>query len=114
MRDLPPFRADHVGSLLRPPELLRARAERAAGRIDDASLRAALQEVGLRAATDGEFRCTSWHMDFDEAAKHVPPDQLCRSPQRGFSATAEGSALTVDEQVAKLRLVVEIAADGWA
>ncbi len=74
-RDRPPFRADHVGSLLRPPELLRAREEHSAGRLDDAGLRnvedAAIREVvklqgeiGLRAATDGEFRRASWHMDF--------------------------------------------------
>jgi 5-methyltetrahydropteroyltriglutamate--homocysteine methyltransferase len=74
-RQAPPFRADHVGSLLRPPELLRARADREAGRIDDAALRAieddairaavSLQrEAGLRTATDGEFRRASWHMDF--------------------------------------------------
>jgi 5-methyltetrahydropteroyltriglutamate--homocysteine methyltransferase len=75
VRVTPPFRADHVGSLLRPPELLQARADHAAGRIDADALRAvedtairevvALQEeVGLRSATDGEFRRTSWHMDF--------------------------------------------------
>jgi 5-methyltetrahydropteroyltriglutamate--homocysteine methyltransferase len=74
-RETPPFRADHVGSLLRPPELLRAREEHAAGRIDDGELRAAedeaireavamQREVGLRTATDGEFRRASWHMDF--------------------------------------------------
>ncbi|QJY45682.1 5-methyltetrahydropteroyltriglutamate--homocysteine S-methyltransferase [Pseudonocardia broussonetiae] len=71
----PPFRADHVGSLLRPPALLAAREQHAAGSLDDAGLRAAedaaitdvvrmQEEVGLRAATDGEFRRTSWHMDF--------------------------------------------------
>ncbi len=71
----PPFRADHVGSLLRPPELLRARAEFAAGQITAEELRAAedaaiaevvrrQQEVGLRDATDGELRRESWHMDF--------------------------------------------------
>ncbi|MGY1653614.1 5-methyltetrahydropteroyltriglutamate--homocysteine S-methyltransferase [Geodermatophilus sp. SYSU D01119] len=71
----PPFRADHVGSLLRPPALLEARARRAAGEIDDAELRgvedAAIADVirlqgdvGLRTATDGEFRRASWHMDF--------------------------------------------------
>src|SRR5437762_3487078 len=71
----PPFRADHVGSLLRPPELLRARAEREAGRITAAELRAvedaairdaiAMQrEAGLTGVTDGEFRRGSWHMDF--------------------------------------------------
>jgi 5-methyltetrahydropteroyltriglutamate--homocysteine methyltransferase len=75
LRDSPPFRADHVGSLLRPPELLRAREEHAAGRIDDAELRAAEDEAirdvvalqrdaGLRTVTDGEFRRASWHMDF--------------------------------------------------
>jgi len=71
----PPFRADHVGSLLRPPELLAARARHAAGELDDAGLRAVEDEairaavelqrdVGLQAATDGEFRRASWHMDF--------------------------------------------------
>src|SRR3954453_14336785 len=75
MRDQPPFRADHVGSLLRPAALLKARDDHAAGRIDDGELRAAEDaaiedvvkmqgEVGLRTATDGEFRRASWHMDF--------------------------------------------------
>ena len=71
----PPFRADHVGSLLRPDRLLRAREDHAAGRIDDDELRGIEDEeirdvvrmqedVGLQSATDGEFRRTSWHMDF--------------------------------------------------
>ena len=71
----PPFRADHVGSLLRPQPLLDARARLAAGQIDAAELRsiedAAIaqvvrmqHDVGLRTATDGEFRRASWHMDF--------------------------------------------------
>ncbi len=74
-RTTPPFRADHVGSLLRPPELLRARSEFADGTITGRELRAvedraiesvvAMQrDVGLRSATDGEFRRTTWHMDF--------------------------------------------------
>ena len=74
-RDTPPYRADHVGSLLRPPELLRAREEHAAGRlgaeelraVEDEAIRDAVrlqEEVGLRSATDGEFRRASWHMDF--------------------------------------------------
>jgi 5-methyltetrahydropteroyltriglutamate--homocysteine methyltransferase len=74
-RSAPPFRADHVGSLLRPPVLLRAREDRAAGRISADELRAVedgairevvrmQEDVGLRSATDGEFRRTSWHMDF--------------------------------------------------
>ncbi len=74
-RTTPPFRADHVGSLLRPPELLRAREDFAAGRIQAVELRGiedeairevvrAQEEVGLQSATDGEFRRASWHMDF--------------------------------------------------
>ena len=74
-RQHPPYRADHVGSLLRPTSLLRARADHAAGRITADELRAvedeairdvvAMQEeVGLTAVTDGEFRRASWHMDF--------------------------------------------------
>jgi len=74
-RTEPPFRAEHVGSLLRPRELVTARQKFRAGRIDTEALRAAeddairdvvaLQEdLGLRVATDGEFRRTSWHMDF--------------------------------------------------
>jgi 5-methyltetrahydropteroyltriglutamate--homocysteine methyltransferase len=49
----------------------------------------------------------------DEAAKYVPLEQLCLSPQCGFSSTVEGNALSADEQNAKLRLVVETARDVW-
>jgi 5-methyltetrahydropteroyltriglutamate--homocysteine methyltransferase len=71
----PPFRADHVGSLLRPKELHEARAKAKSGEIDQAALRAvedkcirevvALQEsIGLPSVTDGEFRRGWWHVDF--------------------------------------------------
>ncbi len=74
-RSTPPFRADHVGSLLRPPKLLRAREQFAAGQMSAEDLRAieddAIRQivkmqadVGLQSATDGEFRRASWHMDF--------------------------------------------------
>ena len=74
-RTSPPFRADHVGSLLRPPRLHRARDDFAAGRITAGDLRAIeddeitkavrmQEEIGLQSATDGEFRRASWHMDF--------------------------------------------------
>jgi 5-methyltetrahydropteroyltriglutamate--homocysteine methyltransferase len=74
-RTTPPFRADHVGSLLRPRRLLQAREEAAAGRIsaeqlrelEDEEIRTIVQmqrDVGLQSATDGEFRRASWHMDF--------------------------------------------------
>jgi 5-methyltetrahydropteroyltriglutamate--homocysteine methyltransferase len=72
---VPPFRADHVGSLLRPPDLLRARGQHAAGMltaeqlatIEDGAITEAVgtqEKIGLRSATDGEFRRTAWHMDF--------------------------------------------------
>jgi 5-methyltetrahydropteroyltriglutamate--homocysteine methyltransferase len=75
MRSAPPFRADHVGSLLRPPRLLAAREAFASGAIDAPHLRAVEDEAiadvvamqadaGLQSATDGEFRRASWHMDF--------------------------------------------------
>jgi 5-methyltetrahydropteroyltriglutamate--homocysteine methyltransferase len=74
-RTTPPFRADHVGSLLRPQRLLRAREAHAAGTITTDELRSTeddairdvvkmQQDVGLQSATDGEFRRASWHMDF--------------------------------------------------
>jgi 5-methyltetrahydropteroyltriglutamate--homocysteine methyltransferase len=49
----------------------------------------------------------------DEASRYVPLDQLCLSPQCGFSSTVDGNALTKDEQVAKLRLIVETAQEVW-
>ena len=49
----------------------------------------------------------------DEAARFVPLEQLCLSPQCGFSSTVEGNALTYAEQVAKLRLIVDVAGDVW-
>jgi 5-methyltetrahydropteroyltriglutamate--homocysteine methyltransferase len=74
-RGEPPFRADHVGSLLRPEVLLTARAQAAAHEItadalreiEDDSIRdivAMQRDVGLQSATDGEFRRSAWHMDF--------------------------------------------------
>ena len=74
-RKRPPFRADHVGSLLRPVALRAARTEHAAGRltaaalrdIEDGAIRTAVarqEAIGLRAATDGEYRRAFWHYDF--------------------------------------------------
>src|SRR5690606_26526510 len=74
-RSIPPFRADHVGSLLRPPELHAARERAARGEItaeelkavEDEAIRGVVElqrQVGLSSATDGEFRRASWHMDF--------------------------------------------------
>ena len=49
----------------------------------------------------------------DEAAKYVPLEQLALSPQCGFSSTVHGNDLTVEEEIAKLRLVVEVASEVW-
>jgi 5-methyltetrahydropteroyltriglutamate--homocysteine methyltransferase len=74
-RTTPPFRADHVGSLLRTPEVLRARTDFAEGRItadekrriEDDGVRQVVrmqEDIGLQGITDGEYRRASWHMDF--------------------------------------------------
>jgi 5-methyltetrahydropteroyltriglutamate--homocysteine methyltransferase len=74
-RAIPPFRADHVGSLLRPKVLQEARAKWKAGalpldalrEIEDKCIATAIarqEEIGLRAATDGEYRRAYWHYDF--------------------------------------------------
>jgi 5-methyltetrahydropteroyltriglutamate--homocysteine methyltransferase len=85
-RTKPPFRADHVGSLLRPPALKKAREQHAKGEISAAQLKEIedreiervikkQEEVGLQAITDGEFRRSWWHLDFlwglDGAEKNV-------------------------------------------
>jgi 5-methyltetrahydropteroyltriglutamate--homocysteine methyltransferase len=81
-RTTPPFRADHVGSLLRTAPLKDARAKHAKGEIDAAALKAVedaeiekvvqkQQEVGLKLATDGELRRSWWHFDFFRHLKGV-------------------------------------------
>lgn len=73
-RTTPPFRADHVGSLLRPAALKEARKKRERGEIDAAALKAVedreiektikkQEEIGLKAVTDGEFRRAFWNYD---------------------------------------------------
>jgi 5-methyltetrahydropteroyltriglutamate--homocysteine methyltransferase len=121
MSDLsgPPFRADHVGSLLRPPELLKARAEQAVGRISAEALRRAEDtaigdaarmqaEIGLRSVTDGEFRRGSWHMDFLYRIGGVTRlDQNLRLQFRNEAGTVEaalgafriGSRLSLDDTI---------------
>jgi 5-methyltetrahydropteroyltriglutamate--homocysteine methyltransferase len=84
-RITPPFRADHVGSLLRPAALHDARRKRAAHALDAAALAAIedreierlirkQEEIGLEAVTDGELRRSWWHLDFlwalDGVSKH--------------------------------------------
>lgn len=112
-RTTPPYRADHVGSLLRPPEVLRARDDFSAGRIDAAARRAVedqairevvhmQEEVGLQSATDGEFRRTSWHMDFIYQLGGVHPgDEKLKVEFRNEQGelSFEAPALVIDERI---------------
>jgi len=112
-RDLPPFRADHVGSLLRPPQLLRARTDHAEGRIDATELREAeddairdvvtmQEELGLQTATDGEFRRTSWHMDFIYQLEGIHrTDEMIEVHFRNAEGNLDftSAALTVDGRI---------------
>lgn len=113
LRDHPPFRADHVGSLLRPAPLLVARERKAAGEITAEELRAAedgairdvvrmQRDVGLRSATDGEFRRTSWHMDFIYRLGGIhPTDEKIQVHFRNADGELdfESAALAIDEPV---------------
>ena len=84
-RTRPPFRADHVGSFLRPKRLLEARERRARGEISPEQLRTVeddsiaeivkfQEDVGLKSITDGEFRRTYFHIDFLEQLGGVKTD----------------------------------------
>ena len=84
-RPTPPFRADHVGSFLRPKRVLEARARHHKGELAAAGLRAVeddaiteivkfQQDVGLQSITDGEFRRTYFHIDFLEQLGGVKTD----------------------------------------
>ena len=105
-RTVPPFRADHVGSLLRPAALKEAREKRSRGEIDAAALKAVedreiervigkQEEVGLRSITDGEFRRSWWHLDFlwglDGIEKHVMDTGIAFS---GVNTRNEGLKVT--------------------
>jgi 5-methyltetrahydropteroyltriglutamate--homocysteine methyltransferase len=105
-RTKPPFRADHVGSLLRPQALKDARAKRAKGEIGAAELKAVedreierlirkQEEVGLQSVTDGEFRRSWWHLDFlwglDGVERHVMDSGIAFS---GVTTRNEGVRVT--------------------
>jgi 5-methyltetrahydropteroyltriglutamate--homocysteine methyltransferase len=117
MRDHPPFRADHVGSLLRPPHLLAARERARQGqlaaaelaRVEDEAIRDVVtrqQDIGLQVVTDGEFRRNLWHIDFLKSFANV---SVARSAVKVHFHTAEGdierlpSALKVDGRLARTR-----------
>jgi len=102
MRTKPPFRADHVGSLLRTAPLKEARARRSAGAITAAELAAVedqeitkiirrQEEIGLKLATDGEFRRSWWHFDFLKGLEGVASYSTDQGIQfRGVQTRAEG------------------------
>jgi 5-methyltetrahydropteroyltriglutamate--homocysteine methyltransferase len=102
----PPFRADHVGSLLRPAALKEARAKYDAGEIDVADLRAVedrevaaaiakQEQVGLTGVTDGEFRRAWWHFDFFDGLEGVDVVQTGQGIQfQGTQTKAEGLSFT--------------------
>jgi 5-methyltetrahydropteroyltriglutamate--homocysteine methyltransferase len=107
----PPFRADHVGSLLRPAEVHAARAEAAAGAItadelrhvEDAAIAGAvarLEATGMRSITDGEFRRAWFHLDFLE--------QLDGVEVTGNIASSSDSAETVHMTPPKLSVVAPL------
>src|ERR1700689_857712 len=121
----PPFRAEHVGSLLRPPEVARARDAGAGGRITSQQLRAIedkaiaaavkrQEELGLEGVTDGEMRRESWHMDFyRQIGGLAKADEVVQVP---FKTEAGDLAFTVEGvQVAgRLRLDKTIFGDDFA
>src|SRR5215831_17164619 len=83
-RSRPPFRADHVGSILRSAAIKEARAKREEGklaadelrRIEDRQIENIVkkqEDVGLKLATDGEYRRSWWHFDFYRGLKGVEP-----------------------------------------
>ena len=100
----PPFRAEHIGSLLRPPELLKARAENEAGRLSAAGLRkvedehirkvvAFQEEVGLQSITDGEYRRGVFYTDF--ACRGLKGASVYYESERMFFIDDKGNKIAV-------------------
>ena len=107
-RTSPPFRADHVGSLLRPAALKDARAKHEKGEIDAAALKAAedreiekiigkQEETGLKLATDGEFRRSWWHFDFFKSLQGV--DLISAPPIKFKGVETKSQAIKINRKV---------------
>ncbi len=107
-RASPPFRADHVGSLLRPAALKEARAKHAAGGIDGAALKAIedreiikvigkQEAIGLELATDGEFRRSWWHFDFFRGLQGV--DFVAAPPIKFHGVETKSEAVKINRKV---------------
>ena len=104
-RTKPPFRADHVGSLLRPAALKDAREKFAAGALGAAGLKAVedheiekvvrkQEEIGLKLATDGEFRRSWWHFDFFRGLQGVEMISAPPIKFHGVETKAEAVKIT--------------------
>src|SRR5882757_9457829 len=121
----PPFRADHVGSMIRPEKLLEARRAQAQGKLaeealhdlEDAAIRevVAMQErVGLQAITDGEFRRNNWRDRFFERTDGYANDKV----QSSFTFTEfsgeQRRGMPVHYAVGKLKRRDPITADDFA
>ncbi len=107
-RTSPPFRADHVGSLLRPTVLKDARAKFAAGTLDAAGLKTIeddeiikvvkkQEEIGLQLATDGEFRRSWWHFDFFRGLQGV--DLVEAPPIKFHGVVTKSEAIKINRKV---------------
>jgi len=107
-RTKPPFRADHVGSLLRPAALKEARAKHAKGELDAAGLKAVedreiervirkQEEVGLKLATDGEFRRSWWHFDFFKGLQGV--EMISAPPIKFHGVETKAEAIKISGKV---------------
>ena len=106
----PPFRAEHIGSLLRPQSLLELREKLGRGEIDhaalaqaeDAAIREALalqERVGLKFATDGEFRRRSYHSYFyRQLGDSASTRSAARTPRAARPATARRAAGRADQE----------------
>jgi 5-methyltetrahydropteroyltriglutamate--homocysteine methyltransferase len=116
VRTTPPFRADHVGSLLRPPNVKQAREDAARGvispddlrGIEDDAIRDAVkmqEDIGLRSATDGEFRRASWHLDFIYQIAGV------QKAEQNFRSVFHNEAGDIEYTPAALRVTGKIGMD---
>ena len=142
-RTKPPFRAEHVGSLIRPRALIEARVKAEKKEISDAEL--IFNEINMdgyfleddsaraggfeplrllprdKVAVLGLVTTKSAKLEakdelkrrIDEASKHAPLEQLALSPQCGFSSGIGGNTMDEEGELAKLRLVVETAREVW-
>lgn len=116
----PPFRADHVGSLLRPRALTEARAKAETGalapaalkEIEDRAIRDAIavqESVGLQSITDGEFRRAMWHTDFLTGFDGIVPtktDYVVSFKGEGGATASTSSMMIVNDKVRRERPIM--------